>query len=114
MESWMSVALVAGVAALFVAALLFYRVKALPAGNARMLEISGYIREGSMAFLGREFKILGVYSAVVFAVLALTMNIQTASAFVFGALLSLLAGYSGMQAATLANVRTAQAAKDKG
>jgi len=110
----MCIALISGVAALIVAAILFFRVKALPAGNARMTEISGYIREGSMAFIGREFKILAIYSVVVFGVLAWGLNLSTALAFLFGAGLSMFAGFVGMQAATLANVRTAQAAKEKG
>ncbi len=114
MENWICTALVAGVAALLVAVLLFFRVKAQPAGSGKMLEIAGYIREGSMAFLGREFKILALYSIVVFGALYFALNAQSAFSFLFGAALSLLAGYSGMQAATLANVRTAQAAKEKG
>src|SRR5690606_23072 len=103
-----------GVAALLLAAFLFYRVKSQPTGNARMNEIAGFIREGSMAFLGREFKILAAYSVCVFVVLYFTMGLPTAASFLFGAVLSLLAGFAGMKAATLANVRTAEAARNKG
>lgn len=114
MQAWIQIALLAGLMALAAAAALFFRVKALAAGDGKMLEIASYIREGSMAFLGREFKILFAYSVVVFAVLAIFLDISTAMAFVSGAGLSLLAGYIGMQAATLANVRTAEAAKKSG
>src|SRR5687768_12917804 len=114
MEIWTPISLATGIIALVVAAFLLFRIKALPAGNGRMTEIAGYIREGSMAFLGREFKILAVYSLVVFCVLAYFLAFSTACAFLFGAGLSLFAGFMGMQAATLANVRTAEAAKERG
>ena len=114
MEFWTNVAPLTGVVALIAAAFLFFKVKAQPAGEGRMVEISGYIREGSMAFLAREFKFLAVYCIVVGVLLALALEVSTAVAFISGAALSLLAGWIGMQSATLANVRTAQAAKDHG
>jgi K(+)-stimulated pyrophosphate-energized sodium pump len=113
-ELWTSIAPLSGVAALLLAAALFVRIRALPAGSGKMLEIAGYIREGSMAFLAREYKILFLYSIGVFAVLFFAVGPSVAWAFLFGAILSLLAGFTGMQSATLANVRTAQAAKVKG
>ncbi len=111
---WTRVAPLSGVLALVIAVILFVRVKALPPGNARMIEIGGFIREGSMAFLKREFQILGVYSAVVFVFLYAFLGLSSAASFLLGAVLSLVAGYSGMQAATLANIRTAEAARQKG
>jgi K(+)-stimulated pyrophosphate-energized sodium pump len=114
MDLLIQLAPVTGVLALAIAAVLFFRVKALSAGSGRMLEIASYIREGSMAFLGREFKILAIYSLILFGILSATLSLNTGLAFVVGAFLSLLAGYCGMQAATMANVRTAQAAKEKG
>jgi K(+)-stimulated pyrophosphate-energized sodium pump len=113
-EVWTQLAPLSGILALVAALVLYLRVKAQPDGNERMMEIGGYIREGSMAFLGREFKILAVYSAAVFTILAVFMELSTALSFLAGAVLSLVAGYCGMNAATSANVRTAQAAKDKG
>jgi K(+)-stimulated pyrophosphate-energized sodium pump len=110
----MNVAPLTGIVALAAAALLFFKVKAQPTGTGRIVEIAGYIREGSMAFLAREFKFLAVYCVIVAAVLAFSLDVATAVSFVSGAVLSLFAGWVGMQAATLANVRTAQAAKDKG
>jgi K(+)-stimulated pyrophosphate-energized sodium pump len=113
-ELWTQIAPLTGLVALVAALGLYLRVKSQPNGNERMVEIGGYIREGSMAFLGREFKILAVYSAVVFVILFFGLGIESASSFLLGASLSLIAGFCGMQAATYANVRTAQAAKDKG
>ena len=84
-------------------------------GNGRMKEIAGYIREGAMAFLTREYKIM----AIVIVVLALLIgfglqSVTTAILYVVGALLSVLAGFFGMKVATLGNVRTANAAQESG
>ena len=100
----------ASVVALVAAAFFFFRVKALDEGNETMKRIAGYIREGSMAFLMSEYKVLAVYSAVVFGLLAVTLGPVSGLWFLAGAFLSLLAGFIGMKAATYANVRTAQAA----
>jgi K(+)-stimulated pyrophosphate-energized sodium pump len=92
-------------------ALLFYiRIKVLPDGNATMNRIATYIREGAMAFLSRQYKVLAIYCVVVAAILAYALSIYAAIFFIFGAFLSLLAGFFGMKAATYANVRTTQAA----
>jgi K(+)-stimulated pyrophosphate-energized sodium pump len=79
-----------------------------------MKEISTYIHEGAMAFLTREYKSLAVFIVALFVILTFLINISTAICFLFGALFSILAGYVGMQAATKANVRTANAAKESG
>jgi K(+)-stimulated pyrophosphate-energized sodium pump len=112
-------AIATGGAALVVAALFYFRVKAAPEGNATMQRIARYIREGAMAFLVREYKVLAIYAAVVSVVLFLGFRAQglgmnAAVAFLSGAFLSLLAGFFGMKAATYANVRTTEAARTKG
>ena len=87
------------------------------AGTDRMKEISNYIAEGAMAFLKAEWKILGYFVVIVGILLAVMAGSNPHShwsiavAFVIGAVLSALAGYIGMRAATKANVRTAQAAR---
>jgi K(+)-stimulated pyrophosphate-energized sodium pump len=87
------------------------------AGNARMKEISTYIAEGAMAFLKAEWKVLGYFVVIVGILLAVMAQANPHShwsiaiAFVIGAVLSALAGFIGMKAATKANVRTAQAAR---
>lgn len=103
-----------GVVALLLAVSLFFRVRAQPAGNAKMAIIAEDIEVGSMAFLKVEFSILGVYALVVFGIIFATLGQLTAISFLVGALLSLAAGLAGMKAATLANVRTAEAARSKG
>lgn len=87
------------------------------AGNDRMKEISNYIAEGAMAFLRAEWKVLGYFVVIVAILLAVMAGANPHShwsiavAFVIGAVLSALAGFIGMKAATKANVRTAQAAR---
>lgn len=79
-------------------------------GNDRMKEISGYIHEGAMAFLQREYKALVVFVVVLAAVLTFAIGWRTAICFIVGAIFSVTAGYIGMNTATKANVRTANAA----
>lgn len=107
----------AGVLGLILALFFYFRVKALPEGNETMNMIGRYIREGSMAFLAREYKVLAVYSAVVFGLLFAAFKSEgtgliAGGCFVLGAFLSLLSGFIGMKAATYANVRTSQAARE--
>ena len=84
-------------------------------GNDRMKEISGYIREGAMAFLKREYKSMAIVIVVLFVLIGLGLKSwTTAILYVIGALLSVLAGYFGMNVATKGNVRTAAAAMDFG
>jgi K(+)-stimulated pyrophosphate-energized sodium pump len=119
MESLSLYAIATGVVALAIALVLYFRVKSAPEGNERMALIAKYIREGAMAFLVREYKVLAIYSAVVSALLFLGFNgkdlgVHAAVSFLSGAGLSLLAGFFGMKAATFANVRTTEAARTKG
>lgn len=102
--------IIAGFAGLFIAGVLYFRVKAQPSGNETMNRIAGYIREGSMAFLVREYKVLAVYCLVVGCLMFYALGSEAALWFITGAFLSLLAGFIGMKAATFANVRTTQAA----
>ncbi|MDO5717857.1 MAG: sodium-translocating pyrophosphatase [Tissierellia bacterium] len=108
------IAVGAGVLALVFALIKSSAIAKLPVGTDRMKEISGYIQEGAMAFLSREYKTLSIFVVVVAIILAVTIGVKTAIVFIFGALFSVAAGYIGMTAATKANVRTAQAARDKG
>lgn len=101
----------AGVLALLFAYFLASGISKEDAGNERMREIAGYIHEGAMAFLHREYRYLAVFIAIVFSVLTIFIGWKTAVCFAGGALCSILAGYFGMQVATKANVRTTQAAR---
>ena len=107
---WIYAPVLAGVIGLLCAVFFYFRVKALPEGNETMKRIAGYIREGAMAFLTREYKVLAVYAVVVFVALAVMISPTAGGWFLAGAFLSLAAGFVGMKAATFANVRTAQAA----
>lgn len=105
-----------GVVALLVALVFAKRVTAVDAGTDRMKEIAGYIHEGAMAFLKREYKMIAIFVAVLFVILTVTpgLGFTTAVCFLVGAIFSILAGFFGMQVATKANVRTANAAKTSG
>ena len=80
-----------------------------------MKEIAGYIREGAMAFLKREYKTMVIVIVVLFLLIGFGLQSwTTAILYVCGALLSVLAGFFGMKVATLGNVRTANAARESG
>lgn len=103
------------VAALVFAVYLATKVTRQDAGNKRMKEISDAISDGARAFLMAEYRILIIFVAVLFVLIGLgTRSIVTAICFVVGAAFSTLAGYFGMQVATKANVRTANAAMKSG
>jgi K(+)-stimulated pyrophosphate-energized sodium pump len=79
-----------------------------------MQEIADQIHLGAMVFLKREYQILSIFILLVAILLAWGIGLYTALAFIGGAICSILAGRIGMNAATKANVRTANAAKEKG
>ncbi|WP_422484308.1 sodium-translocating pyrophosphatase [Gudongella sp. DL1XJH-153] len=114
----MSIALYAapivGVVALLFALYKASSIDKVSPGNDRMQEIAAYIQEGSMAFLSRMYKALGVFIVVLFIVLALLIGLTTAITFIFGAAFSIMAGFFGMRVATKANVRTTNAAMESG
>jgi K(+)-stimulated pyrophosphate-energized sodium pump len=109
----MSTPIVGGLGLITAGGLYLYIVRQ-PAGTPLMLEIAAAIHEGAMVFLRREYQILLVFVLVVFALLGLFISGATAMAFLGGAVCSMLAGFFGMEAATRANVRTAQAARGAG
>ena len=105
--------LLALIALLFAAYKAHYVSKAAP-GNARMQEIASAIADGANAFLMSEYKILAIFIVVLFALIAVFINIGTAVCFLIGALFSIAAGFCGMKVATRASVRTANAAMESG
>jgi len=84
-------------------------------GNEKMIEIGTAVREGAMAFLAREYKVLAMFVVAVSALLAWGNASQNtsmvAASFIVGALCSGFAGFFGMRVATAANNRTTQAAR---
>lgn len=117
--------IVIAVLALLYALNLFMTVKNESSGNKRMRALSSYIHEGAMAFLKREYKIIIIFIIVVALLLGGLgfipslqgidgVGLNGAICFIVGAFSSGLAGFIGMQAATMANAKVAQAAKERG
>jgi len=101
-----------GVVGILFAIVLAGIVKAAPAGNEKMQEIASAIQEGAIAYLNRQMKSMGIAGIVIFIVIYSTMGAKTAIGFLIGALASFCAGYIGMRVSVIANVRTAEAAKN--
>jgi len=114
MESIVWLAPVLSLVALLFAAYKAVYVSKAPAGNERMQEIASAIAEGANAFLMSEYRILAIFIVVLFALIAIFIDIGTAVCFLIGALFSIAAGFFGMKVATRANVRTANAAMESG
>jgi len=103
------IALLTGLAGVGYVVWQFRQVLGHGQGNERMQQIAGAIQEGASAFLGREYRVLAIFVAVVATVIASFLCWQTALAFISGAIASAGAGYLGMYVAVRANVRTADA-----
>ena len=103
-----------GILSLIIAWLIYNYVKKQPNGNPLMAELEDAIHTGAMAFLKREYTVLIFFIAIVFVLLGWGIAWKTAISFITGALCSMLAGFSGMTAATRGNSRTAEAANKHG
>lgn len=114
MDNLSIIAPIAAIIGLIVAFSLASWISKVDEGNDRMKEIAGHIREGAMAFLKREYKVMAIVIVVIFIVIGLCISWVTAVLYVLGALLSVLAGFFGMNVATKGNVRTANAAHEAG
>ncbi|MCF2626204.1 sodium-translocating pyrophosphatase [Fusobacterium perfoetens] len=114
MEQFMYLGIVAGIIALAAAFYYSKKVESYEINIPRVAEITDAIREGAMAFLVAEYKILIWFVIIVGAALGIFISVNTAIAFVLGALTSALAGNIGMRIATKANGRTSIAAKEGG
>jgi hypothetical protein len=116
------VSLVISALALGVAAWLYTWVKSQPSSNARIAEIGEYIRKGANTFLKREYLVLTRFTAVAAILIVILLpkpiwstgniseNIFMALSYIFGTVLSALAGKIGIQVATIANMKAAEAA----
>ena len=105
-----SIILVLGFLGLVYAAFKAFEVLRADKGNARMQEISSYIREGAFAYLRKQYSVLAVFIILMAIIIALLINPLTGVTYVAGAISSILAGFIGMAIATQANSRTTQAA----
>ena len=104
----------AGVVGLIATFLTFGGIRRLSPGTQAMQDLAGEIHVGAMAFLRAEYVVLVPFLAVVAGLLGWAIGIKTAIAYIIGGLLSVLSGWIGMQGATAANVRTAEAARSSG
>ena len=111
MEKLVFLAPILGVAAILFAFVLAGRVNREEEGTERMIEIAASIRDGANAFLKAEYRILVIFAAILFVILGFGIGWGTSVCFLAGALFSTAAGYFGMNVATKANVRTANAAR---
>ena len=105
------IALSAGLLGIVVAALMANFVLKQPQGVKAVRDISAAIKEGALAFLGREYRILAIFVVAVTVILGLIpmLGWWVATSFIFGAICSGLAGFIGMSIAIRSNSRTATA-----
>ena len=106
----------AGVAVfgLIVALVLYKNINKQKIENETVADISQQIQDGAMAFLKAEYKYISIFVVIVGGLLFVNNGMETAIAFIAGAVASVVAGFSGMRAATSANGRTAMAAASEG
>ena len=101
---------------------LFRWVKSRPSDNERIAEIGGFIKEGANTFLKKEYILLAKFAGAVIVLIVLFLpkpiwdggvskNIIMAGAYLAGTVFSAVAGVIGIRIATIANVKTAEAAK---
>ena len=103
-----------GIFGLICAVLVFLKVKSEPVGEGKVVEIGNEIHLGAMVFMKSEYSRLAIFCTIcIIAIASSDLGINTAMAFLLGAVCSGSAGYFGMFTATHANVRTAVAADEK-
>jgi K(+)-stimulated pyrophosphate-energized sodium pump len=102
---------IVGLVAIIVATVIVRWLLKKDSGNARMKEVSGYIVVGTRAYLSRQLKTIFLAMPWLAALLSYFFGWQTSLTFICGALLSLLAGFIGMNIAVRANVRVTNAAR---
>ena len=93
---------------------LMAKITSLPVDDAKAAAIAAAIRLGAMTFLREEYRVIALVVLAGVILLSIFASIIAAACFAIGSLLSLTAGFIGMRAATLANVRTTLAAHDQG
>lgn len=103
-----------GVLGLLIVIVIYQWIKKQPGGSGKVQKIGEQIQIGASVFMAREYKMLSMFSAVLLVLMYVFLGWMSALCFVVGALTSATAGYIGMNTATIANVRTTQAAHDHG
>lgn len=110
MSQFLIFAIVSSVIAIVYGLILAKTILSKNAGNEKMQKIAAAISEGAKAYLNRQYKTIGIIAAILFVIIYLSIGPASAIGFIFGAFLSALAGYVGMNVSVRANSRTAQAA----
>ena len=103
-----------GAVGMVAAFLIYANILKTPSGEGRVKEIADEIHLGAMVFMASEYKRLAIFCLICIVALYASLGIDTAIAFILGAVCSGTAGYIGMYSATKANVRTAVAANTRG
>src|SRR3954466_11053226 len=102
--SYLIFALACAAAALVYGAVSIKWVLAQPSGNDRMREIAAAVQQGAQAYLNRQYSTIAIVGAVLFVVLGIALDWPTALGFLVGAVLSGLAGFTGMWISVRANL----------
>ena len=103
-----------GVLGLLIVVVIYQWIKKQPGGSGAVQKIGQQIHIGSIVFMKREYKMLSIFALVLLVLLYIFLGPASALCFIVGAVASASAGYIGMNTATIANVRTTQAAHDEG
>ncbi|HLD72847.1 MAG TPA: sodium-translocating pyrophosphatase [Candidatus Nanoarchaeia archaeon] len=105
------IAIIISLMALGYSWILASKINKLEPGTEKMQEIASAIKEGAMAYLARQYKTIAIFAVIITVILGILFKWPVAVGFLFGAILSGLAGYIGMSVSVRANVRTANIAK---
>ena len=103
-----------GILGLLIVIVIYQWIKKQPGGSGAVQKIGQQIHIGSIVFMKREYKMLSIFALVLLVLLYIFLGPASALCFIVGAVASASAGYIGMNTATIANVRTTQAAHDEG
>ncbi len=103
-----------GALGLLVVLIIYLWIKKQPSGSGQVVNIGQQIHIGAITFMKTEYKMLTGFALVLFILMYIFLGVYSALCFVVGALASAIAGYIGMNTATIANVRTTEAAHTQG
>lgn len=113
MNSFIIFALVSSVVAILYGLFLIRVVLKKGTGDSKMQVIAEAIQQGASAYLNRQYKTIGIIAIVLFLIIGFIpmLGWTMAISFIFGAILSAVAGYIGMNVSVRANIRTTEEAK---